>query len=294
MDDMAVMPLILLANADKWLTESLESVLTQGGYRVLATAKRPQVLELARRHLPDAILLDMGLDQRASDNLALCRALRADPSISRATPIILTTAGPALRAQQIEALRVGAWELRGDPLDIEELVLRLGAYVQGKLEVDRLGAEGMIDRASGLYNDAGMNRRATEVAAFAARQGLPLACAVFQPEDGATALTAGGADRLAQAIRRAGRVSDVVCRTGPTEFAVFAPATDESGAEGLVQRITDAVSRSAAVRLQAGVSIAPAIAKRPTGGRTSTTLPAPQRSPTSTLDLLEQARNSIG
>jgi len=61
-----------------------------------------------------------------------------------------------------------------------------------------------------------------------------------------------------------------------------------------VQRITDAVSRSAAVRLQAGVSIAPAIAKRPTGGRTSTTLPAPQRSPTSTLDLLEQARNSIG
>src|SRR5436189_6268219 len=126
---MAVAPLILLANADKWLTESLESVLTQGGYRVLAIDKRAQVLELARRHLPDGILLDVGLDQRASDNLALCRALRADPAISRATPIIITTAGPALRAQQIEALRVGAWELRGDPLDIEELVLRLGADV---------------------------------------------------------------------------------------------------------------------------------------------------------------------
>jgi len=73
-------------------------------------------------------------------NLALCRALRSDPVISRATPIILTTAGPALRAQQLEALRAGAWELRGDPLDVEELVLRLGVYVQGKLEVDRLGA----------------------------------------------------------------------------------------------------------------------------------------------------------
>ena len=85
-------PLVLLANADQWLTESLETVLTQGGYRVLATAKRQQVLELARRYLPDGILLDMGLDQRANDNLALCRALRADPSISRATPIILLTA----------------------------------------------------------------------------------------------------------------------------------------------------------------------------------------------------------
>src|SRR2546425_10822367 len=206
-------PLVLLANADQWLTESLESVLTQGGYRVMATAKRQQVLELARRFVPDGILLDMGLDQR--DNLALCRALRADPSISRATPIILTTAGPALRVQQIEALRAGAWELRGDPLDMEELVLRLGIYVQGKLEVDRLGAEGLVDRASGLYNDAGMTRRSTEIAAFTTRQGLPLACAVFQPADGV--LTAGGADRLALAFHRASRISDAACRTGPAE-----------------------------------------------------------------------------
>src|ERR1700745_3530198 len=105
MGPMDVEPLVLLANADKWLTESLESVLTQGGYRVLPIAKRQQVLELARRHLPDGILLDLGLDARTSDSLALCRALRAEPAISHATPIILTTAGPALRVQQIEALR---------------------------------------------------------------------------------------------------------------------------------------------------------------------------------------------
>src|SRR5438876_5079399 len=138
---MPTKPIVLLANADTWLTESLESVLTQGGYQVVATAKRQQVLELARRYLPDGILLDTGLDQRTSDNLTLCRTLRADPSISRATPIILLTAGPALRAQQVDALRAGAWELRGDPLDMEELVLRLGVYVQGKLEVDRLGRD---------------------------------------------------------------------------------------------------------------------------------------------------------
>src|SRR5712664_567414 len=279
---MSTEPLVLLANSDKWLTESLESVLTQGGYRVLATAKRQQVLELARRYLPDAILLDMGLDQRANDNLTLCRALRADPSISRATPIILMTAGPALRVQQIEALRAGAWELRGDPLDMEELVLRLGVYVQGKLEVDRMGVEGLVDRTSGLYNDAGMARRASELAAFTARQGLPLACAVFQPADGV--LTSSAADRLALAFQRAGRISDAACRTGPTEFTVFAPATDETGAEGLVQRITDAVSRSVAVKLRAGISASPA-AKRPSGGRTSTSLPQPP--PPSTTDLVD-------
>ncbi len=281
-------PLVLLGNADKWLAESLESVLTQGGYRVMATTKRQQVLELARRYVPDGIVLDMGLDQRASDNLSLCRALRADPAISRATPIILTTAGPALRTQQLEALRAGAWELRGDPLDMEELILRLGVYVQGKLEVDRLGTEGMVDRASGLYNDTGINRRSAELAAFTARQGLPLACVVFQPDNGE--LTAGAADRLAQALQRAGRISDVVGRTGPAEFAVFAPATDETGAEGLVQRITDAVSRAAAVKLRAGISAAPA-AKRPSGARTSTSLP--QLTPPSPTDLLDRARNAL-
>ena len=285
---MATEPLVLLANADKWLTESLESVLTQGGYRVMTTAKRQQVMELARRFLPDGVLLDMGLDLRANDNLALCRALRADPAISRAMPIILTTSGPALRVQQLEALRAGAWELRGDPLDMEELVLRLGVYVQGKLEIDRIGADGLVDRASGLYNDTGMTRRSAELAAFTARQGLPLACVVFQPDNGD--LSAGAADRLAQALQRAGRISDVVGRTGPAEFAVFAPATDETGAEGLVQRITDAVSRAAAVKLRAGISAAPA-AKRPSGARASTSLPQP--TPPSPTDLLDRARNAL-
>ena len=285
---MAVEPLLLLANADAWLTASLESVLTQGGYRVITTARRQGVLELARRHRPDGIVLDMGLEQRASDTFTLCRALRSDPTISRATPIILTTAGPALRAQQIDALRAGAWELRGDPLDTEDLVLRLGVYVQGKLEVDRLSVEGLLDRSSGLYNESGMERRSVELAAFTARQGLPLACAVFQPDNGG--LSTGAADRLALAFRHAGRISDLVCRTGPAEFAVFAPATDGTGAEGLVQRITDAVSRAAAVKLRAGISAAPA-AKRPSGARTSTTLPQPPApSPT---DLLDRARNAL-
>src|SRR5206468_2370395 len=96
MAPVAMEPLVRLANADKWLTESLESVLTQGGYRVIVTAKRSQVLDVARRQLPDALLLDMALEQRTTDSLALCRALRADPAISRATPIIFTTAGAAL------------------------------------------------------------------------------------------------------------------------------------------------------------------------------------------------------
>jgi DNA-binding response OmpR family regulator len=284
---MAVEPLVLLANADKWLTESIESVLTQGGYRVITTNKRQQVLEMARRQQPDAILVDLGLDQRASDNLTLCRALRAEGMISRATPIIVMTAGPALRQQQIDALRAGAWELRGDPLDMEELVLRLGVYVQGKLEIDRLNTEGMIDQISGLYNEAGVTRRASELAAFTAREGLPLACVVLAPLDGA--LSGGAADRLAIAVRRAGRVSDAIGRTGAVEFTVFAPATDETGAEGMVQRITDAVSSSVGVRLRSGISAD--VGGGPRASRTSSAYTDPHR--VSPPDLRARAREGL-
>ena len=283
---MAVEPLVLLANADKWLTESIESVLTQGGYRVITTNKRQQVLELARRQQPDAILVDLGLDQRASDNLTLCRALRADGMISRATPIVLMTAGPALRQQQIDALRAGAWELRGDPLDLEELTLRIGVYVQGKLELDRINNEGLLDPVSGLYNEAGVTRRSSELAAFTTREGLPLACAVFQPQDGV--LTAGAADRLAVAFKRVGRISDALGRTGPAEFAVFAPATDETGAEGMVQRITDAVSSSVGVRLKSGISADSTASKPP---RSSSAYADPHR--LSPPALLARAREAV-
>ncbi|MEX2156201.1 MAG: response regulator [Gemmatimonadales bacterium] len=271
---MAEQPLILLANGDRWFTESLESVLGQGGYRVVTAAKRPHVLEQAREHRPDGIILDLGLSGR--DSFSLCRALRADPGISRATPIILTTAGPALRTQQLEALRAGAWELRGEPLDTEELLLRLGAYIQGKLEVDRLGAEGLVDQPSGLYNAAGVARRAQELAALIARQGMALACAVFTPSNGATT---AASDRLAMTFKSVGRMSDVIGRTGPAEFTVFAPATDATAAERLVNRIAESVARALQVKLRAGVSAA--------------TPSAPRQKPVSTNDLMERAREAL-
>lgn len=272
---MAEQPLILLANGDRWFTESLESVLGQGGYRVVSAAKRPHVLEQAREHRPDGIILDLGLSGR--DSFSLCRALRADPGISRATPIILTTAGPALRPQQLEALRAGAWELRGEPLDTEELLLRLGAYIQGKLEADRHGAEGLVDQASGLYNAAGVARRSEELAAFTARQGMALACVVFRPTDGLT--TPGIGDRLARALRSAARVSDAIGRTGPAEFTVFAPATNQPAAERLVSRMTETLARTLPVKLRAGVSTAAPV--------------APRQKPVSTNDLMERAREAL-
>ena len=276
-------PLVLVANAEQWFARSLESVLTAHGYRVMRAQTATQTLEFARRGRPHAIVIDTHLPE--SDGIALCRALRSDPAVSLATPIVLTTPGPTSRAQQLEALRAGAWELRGEPFDAEEFLLRLGAFVQGKVEADRLGQEGLVDPASDLYNAVGLERRAQELASLATRQGLALACVVFQPAD--DELANGSADRLAQAFRASGRVSDAVGRLGPAEFAVFAPATDERGAVRLVTRLTERVAQ----QMNAPVTDPP---RPPVRLRTGySVVAAPPLKSIEPLDLLARARGAL-
>src|SRR6266478_2987014 len=159
-----------------------------------------------------------------------------DPASAAA--IVLIRRGYPTRREQLEALRAGAWDLRGDPLDPEDLVLRLGVFVQAKLEVERVGAEGLLDRASGLYNTAGMERRSQELATLSVRQHLPLSCIVFRDGN-------GEGDGVAAAFKHEGRISDAIGRTGPREFAVFAPATDAAGAARLIKRLGGTVAARA-------------------------------------------------
>ena len=244
---------LLIACADEASRRSLESVLTSAGHHVITAETAAALLdEVARR--PDAIILDASLTE--PPDFTLCRTVRSHPYVSPATPIILTTSGAALRSEHIAALRAGAWELRGEPIDAEDLLLRLTAYTQGKVEADRIGAEDLIDQDSGLYNAIGMIRRSEELAALTIRQHMPLACAVFRAVG--TRDNEVDGDRLATAFKHVGRISDVVARTRPTEFAVFAPATDESGVQELVHRIGTAVAHvvnGGGGRLRAGVSV---------------------------------------
>jgi DNA-binding response OmpR family regulator len=235
--------LILLIHPDEAFRRSLESVLSHAGHHVVTAQDVDEMFAEATTHRPDAIILDAGLVQPG--HFAGLRALRDNPGVSRATPIILVADGTPRRTDQLAALRAGAWELRGAPFDTEDLVARLEAYVQAKREADRHETEGLVDRASGLYSAAGIARRSEELAAFTARQRLALACAVFQP-----AAEEEDVNRLAAAFKRVGRTSDAIGRTGRAEFAVFAPATDDPAAKRMVRRFRDA----ARVSLRAGSS----------------------------------------
>jgi PleD family two-component response regulator len=226
----------VLANRETNELHALETALYSAGYRVVTARTEHEALAKVRAHGPDAIVLDQDLNK---EDFVLCRAFRADPGVSPAAPIMLTQDEAPTPADRLESLRAGAWDIQGYPPDPHELLLRLGVFLSAKLELDRLTTESLIDRGSGLYNSHGFAQRADELAALTRRQGVPAACAVFQPSTDLPNRASG--DRLGRAFKSVGRLSDAIGRTSHSEFVVFAPATNDWAAARLVRRMRDNV-----------------------------------------------------
>lgn len=248
--------LVLIANDQEWSARSIESVLAPQGFAILRAFTGQQAIDRALSSRPDLILLDAQLpDIHGFD---VCRRLREEPAVGPSVPIIITTAGPSGRQQRLEASRAGAWDFLGQPLDAELMLARVEAFVQATEAIRRTREEALVEDETGLYTARGVARRLREIAAEAARRRLPIACVVFTPEpiDGASP-DAAALSGLGAAFRRAGRESDVLGRLSHDEFVVVAPATGETGARRLAERLSGLLApelETLGVRLRTGCS----------------------------------------
>lgn len=235
----AAVPLILLANPDEVFARSLESILASAGYGVLWAPTASSVLEQEHRARPDALIIAMELVDQGG-GLALCRTLRRR-GLSPSTPIFLTQPSAATRPQRIEALRAGADELWGQPMDPEEFRLRLAAQLRSKSDADRAREEGLVDDRSRLWNDRGLLRRAEELLAATIRDRSAIGAAVLDIDGEALRNDWTVGDRLAEGLRRWARLSDAVGRMGTARFGVVAPRTGRAACTRLGERLLDGI-----------------------------------------------------
>lgn len=243
-------PLVLLANDQEWSARSLESILGPQGFATVRAYTGRQALELARRTQPDILIIDDGLPDISG--IDVCQRLRDGLECPSSTPIVVTTAGPASRAQRLEAYRAGAWEYISLPVDADALILKLAVFVKAKREIERSREGGLLDPTTGLYNVRGLARRAREIGAEAARRHAPLACVAIAMVPLPSATDAGDPPELRPAIaellsdicRRTARSSDAVGRLGDAQFGFVAPSTDDQGAIRLVERLRQSIESS--------------------------------------------------
>jgi PleD family two-component response regulator len=245
-------PLVLLVDDQEWTSRSIESILRPKGHVVLKAYTGQQALELVTKVNPDAVIIDVHLPD--IDGIDVLRKLRHSPTIQPTTPLLMITAGSVGKAERLEALAAGAWDILTHPVDPNELVLRMETFVRAKQESDRTREEGLTDPGTGFYNVRGILKRAKEIGADAVRFDRPMACialgphllADMEPDKPETKLLLDGiARRVAGALRSVTRISDTVGRLGPGEFVIVAPGTDERGALRLADRILEAANAQA-------------------------------------------------
>jgi diguanylate cyclase (GGDEF)-like protein len=241
---------VLIVDDQEWSARALESILSPAGYTVVRAYTGKHGLERVKAQQPDLTFVNLNLPD--GSGVGLCHFLREESDFGASIPILVTGPGRPTRQQRLAAMEAGAWDVITFPIDAQELILKLNAYIRAKAESDRVRRESLVDRVTGLYSTQGMERRADELAALAKRQREPLACVVLAPyqteED--RGVLAAAVQTLADALKEAGRTSDAIGRLGESEFAVLAPDTDATGAAKLAERLRQVIlSKQAEVKI---------------------------------------------
>jgi len=136
------MPIILIVDDEKSVTDLLAYNLRKAHYEVLIAADGRTALALAHQHTPDLILLDLMIPE--IDGLDVCRELRkADDHKVSAVPIIMITARDE-ELDRVLGLELGADDYVCKPFSVRELLARIKAVLRRSEEGPEGGTPGTI------------------------------------------------------------------------------------------------------------------------------------------------------
>ncbi len=121
-------PRILVAD-DDWLNRDLlKAYLSSSGCEVVTAVDGREALDAALKHPPDLALVDVQMPRM--DGLALCKALKANPS-TRFMPIVIVTALDT-EEEKLKALDVGADDFITKPYSSVILLTRVRSLLRIK------------------------------------------------------------------------------------------------------------------------------------------------------------------
>ncbi len=125
---------IVVAEDDDAIAHMVAATLGDAGFLCLRARDGEEALSLARREVPDCLVLDVMMPKL--DGIEVCKRLKADVLASR-IPILLLTALGGID-ERVKGLDAGADDYLAKPFDLRELAARVRALVRAsKRERDR-------------------------------------------------------------------------------------------------------------------------------------------------------------
>jgi DNA-binding response OmpR family regulator len=115
---------ILIVDDNEKIVDVLRAYLEKDGYRALTALDGLEALEVARRRMPDLIILDLLLP--GMDGLDVCRVLRAE---GNDVPIIMLTA-KTTEPDKLIGLELGADDYVTKPFSPREVMARVRAVLR--------------------------------------------------------------------------------------------------------------------------------------------------------------------
>ncbi len=123
---------VLIVDDEPLNVDLLEQELAGAGYRTLAAANGEAGIELAAKHQPDLILLDVMM--AGIDGYEMCSRLKAGDE-TRAIPVIFLTALTDT-FEKVRAFSAGAVDYVTKPFQPDELLARVGAHIALRREIE--------------------------------------------------------------------------------------------------------------------------------------------------------------
>lgn len=117
---------ILVIDDEPELVKLLDYNLSKAGYLVLSAKDGEAGLAAARRHAPDAIILDIMMP--GLDGWEVCKRLRQDPATAAMPLLMLTAKGE--ESDRVLGLELGADDYLTKPFGVRELVARVKALLR--------------------------------------------------------------------------------------------------------------------------------------------------------------------
>lgn len=112
----------------------MRDILANSGYEIVEAENGRRAIELAEAESPDTILLDVMMPEM--DGFEACRRLK-QLEATRLIPVLMVSA-LADRNSRIEGISAGAIDFITKPIDMRDMLLRVGHAVAGKRLLDEV------------------------------------------------------------------------------------------------------------------------------------------------------------